>query len=65
MEMKRKMIDKAEVPLINNKVPWQKPNVLQWLDQLAKRSELCEVNSQGEDGNELKGIDRASQLHII
>jgi len=41
MEMKRKMIAKAGAPKICKKVPWQKPNVLQWLDRLAKVPQLC------------------------
>nr|WP_320013604.1 tyrosine-type recombinase/integrase [uncultured Desulfobacter sp.] len=36
MEMKRKMIDRAGAPKIVKKAPWQKPNVLQWLDRLSK-----------------------------
>jgi site-specific recombinase XerD len=41
MEMKRKMIAKAGAPKVSEKVPWQKPNILQWLDQLTKGLELC------------------------
>jgi integrase/recombinase XerD len=41
MEMKRKMIAKAGAPKIGKKAPWQKPNVLQWLDRLAKEPQLC------------------------
>ena len=43
MEMKRKMIAKAGAPKIGKKAPWQKPNVLQWLDRLSKESQLCEA----------------------
>jgi integrase/recombinase XerD len=43
MEMKRKMIDRAGAPRIGKIVPWQKPQVLQWLDQLAKEPQLCGV----------------------
>ena len=41
MEIKRKMIAKAGAPQISEKVPWQKPHILQWLDQLTKGLELC------------------------
>lgn len=41
MEMKRKMIAKAGAPKIGKKAPWQKNNLLQWLDKLAKKSQLC------------------------
>jgi len=44
MEMKRKMIAKAGAPQISNNVPWQKPDVILWLDRLAKESQLCGVN---------------------
>jgi integrase/recombinase XerD len=42
MEMKRKMIARAGAPKIGKKAPWQKPNVLQWLDRLAMEPQLCE-----------------------
>jgi site-specific recombinase XerD len=44
MEMKRKMLEKANPPNIEKKVPWHKPEVLQWLDKLQKEPELCAVN---------------------
>ena len=45
MEIKRKMIAKAGAPQISEKVLWQKPHILQWLDQLTKGLELCaEIN---------------------
>ena len=44
MEMKRKMIAKACAPEIGSQAPWQKPDVLQWLDRLAKRPQLCGAN---------------------
>ena len=44
MDMKRKMLEKAESPRIKKKVPWQKPNILQWLDKLTQASVLCAVN---------------------
>lgn len=43
MEMKRKMIAKAGAPRIGKNAPWQKPHVLQWLDRLAKKPQLCGV----------------------
>jgi len=44
MEMKRKMIEKAEAPAIKKEVPWHKPDVLKWLNALGKAPELCVVN---------------------
>ncbi|MBT8368883.1 MAG: site-specific integrase [Deltaproteobacteria bacterium] len=41
MEMKRKMIAKAGAPNVSNKIPWQQPHVLQWLNQLVKKPQLC------------------------
>ena len=44
MEMKRQMLQKAGPPDVKKTLPWQKPNVLQWLNSLAKPSQLCVVN---------------------
>jgi len=44
MDMKRKMLEKADAPKIRKKVPWQKPSILQWLDKLTQASVLCAVN---------------------
>lgn len=44
MEMKRKMLQKAGPPNVKKPLPWQKPNVLQWLNTLAKAPPLCVVN---------------------
>jgi len=41
MEMKRKMIENAGAPKIGRNAPWQKPDVLQWLDGLSKEPQLC------------------------
>ncbi len=41
MEMKRKMIEKAGAPTVSDKTPWQEPKILQWLERLSKRPELC------------------------
>jgi integrase/recombinase XerD len=41
MDMKRKMLTKAAAPLVNKTLPWQKPDVLQWLAKLAKSPQLC------------------------
>ena len=43
MEMKRKMLEKANSPTIKNKKPWHKPDILRWLNCLGKTPELCEV----------------------
>ena len=41
MEMKRKMLQKAGAPIVKKPLPWQKPNVLEWLNALAKAPQLC------------------------
>lgn len=45
METKRKMLEKTSAPKTGNEVSWHCPNVLKWLNQIAKRPELCVVNS--------------------
>lgn len=40
------MIEKVNAPVINGKLPWHKPGVLEWLNKLGKASGLCEVNQQ-------------------
>jgi integrase len=44
MEMKRKMIATAGAPKVGNKIPWQQPRVLQWLNQLNKKPQVCGLN---------------------
>ena len=44
MEMKRKMIEKTDAPNIREKKPWHEPGILEWLNSLGKRPELCGVN---------------------
>ena len=44
MDMKRKMLEKADAPKTRKKTPWQKPTILQWLDKLTRESVLCAVN---------------------
>ena len=46
MEMKRKMIEKADAPFIKGKAPWHKPGILEWLNKLGKGPELCAVNQR-------------------
>jgi len=41
MEMKRRMLQKTEPPTVKKPLPWQKPDVLQWLNALATASQLC------------------------
>ncbi len=41
MEMKRRMLLKATAPLVSNDLPWQRPDVLQWLATLGKSPRLC------------------------
>ena len=43
MEMKRRMLGKAGAPTIKKKELWHKPDILQWLNDLAKSPELCVV----------------------
>ena len=45
MEMKRQMLQKAGAPAVQKPLPWQKPDVLQWLNALAKGPQLCLVNN--------------------
>lgn len=45
MEMKRKMLQKLGAPVAKKSLSWQKPDVLQWLDALAKTPQLCVVNN--------------------
>ena len=41
MNMKRKMFQKTAAPFDNKSLPWQKPDILQWLGALAKLPQLC------------------------
>jgi DNA-binding CsgD family transcriptional regulator len=43
MEMKRRMLQKTEPPTVKKPLPWQKPDVLHWLNTLTKTSQLCAV----------------------
>lgn len=43
MEMKRRMLQKAGAPVVKKPLPWQKPDILQWLSTLAKGHQLCAV----------------------
>ena len=51
MEMKRKMLEKADAPAINKKLAWKQPEVLQWIAALGKAPELCVVNRQKMNDN--------------
>lgn len=42
MEMKRKMLDSVDSPSIDGEAPWQKPDILKWLDQLTNRLNYVE-----------------------
>ncbi len=44
METKRKMLDKAGAPLVDDKVPWQQPDILEWLHSLARSPQLCSAS---------------------
>jgi integrase/recombinase XerD len=41
MDMKRRMLEKTTAPVVSNDLPWQRPNVLQWLATLTKSPHLC------------------------
>lgn len=43
MEMKRRMIEKVDAPIINERAPWHKPGVIEWLNALGNPG-LCEAN---------------------
>jgi integrase/recombinase XerD len=43
MDMKRKMLEKTIAPVVSNDLPWQRPNVLQWLATITKSPHLCAV----------------------
>lgn len=44
MDMKRRMLEKIPPPDVKDPLPWQKPDVLHWLNALAKAPQLCAVN---------------------
>ena len=46
MEMKRRMIEKAEAPILAKTLPWQKPDLLEWLSRLTKAPQLCAAKTQ-------------------
>lgn len=46
MEMKRKMLEKTHAPTVRKTPAWQKPEMLQWLDGIARQPELCGVLSR-------------------
>jgi site-specific recombinase XerD len=43
MEMKRRMLQKTGAPAVKKPLPWQKPDVLQWLKALPQMPQLCAV----------------------
>jgi integrase/recombinase XerD len=43
MEMKRRMLQKTQAPALKKPPPWQKPDILLWLNALAKAPQLCAV----------------------
>ena len=44
MQMKQKMIARAGAPKLGKQSPWQRPQVLHWLNRLAKEPQLCGLN---------------------
>jgi len=59
MEMKRKMLEKTDAPIINKKTAWSKPDVLQWLNTLGKAPELCAVTRE-----KIKDNPQTKELHF-
>jgi site-specific recombinase XerD len=43
MEMKQRMLQEVGAPAVKKPLPWQKPNILQWLNALTKAPQLCAV----------------------
>ena len=44
MEMKKEILSKVQPPKLKQEVKmWQRPKILEWLDELCKEVELCEV----------------------
>jgi len=44
MEMKKEILSKTQPPKLKQEVKkWQKPKILEWLDELCEQVELCEV----------------------
>jgi site-specific recombinase XerD len=41
MAMKRRMLERAPAPSVAYPLPWQQPQILQWLASLTRRPELC------------------------
>ena len=44
MDMKRKMLGKTKAPAIKKTLPWQKPDILEWLENVTRSPKLCAVN---------------------
>jgi site-specific recombinase XerD len=44
-ESKRKMLEKTPAPHVRKKPRWHRPDLLQWLEDLAKGPQLCTVNA--------------------
>jgi len=65
MNMKRRMLQKAEAPTVNNALPWRKPNILQWLSRLAKTPQLCAAINEPCIQSPKPIREKQTQLHII
>jgi len=57
MEMKRRMIEKVDAPIISGRAPWHKPGVIEWLNKLGNEPGLCEVNPGRMKRNARLGAD--------
>ncbi len=56
MEMKRRMIEKLDAPIINDRAPWHKPGIIEWLNKLGNGSGLCEANPGRMKQHERMGV---------
>jgi hypothetical protein len=44
MEMKKEILSKTQSPKLKQEVKkWQRPKILEWLNELCEQVELCEV----------------------
>ena len=49
MEMKRQMLQKFEPPILGKTLPWQKPDILEWLSHLTTAPQLCGAKSESRE----------------
>ena len=49
MDMKRQMLQKFEPPIVGKTLPWQKPDILEWLSHLTTAPQLCRAKSESRE----------------